>query len=484
MKKVILWVILVALAAAACVLLFVPGLKMPGIKLPDFSGGILPKKEAAPLSAEIELVGEKSIEINYGESFEDPGAQAWLVMDDGERRPMEISVESEFDPERVGTAVIRYDAVLDGETVASVSRIVTVRDDVAPEITLLGEPGERDYTAVDNADGDITDQVQKTEEKDRFVYTVRDRSGNETSVERIKAPQLSFKDGDRVQVTADYRFNAPEFTAVDMYGRDLTDRVEIEGESEITPWRPGEYELVYTLTDDFGQTVTAKRTVEIVKAELPETVLQDKVIYLTFDDGPAEPTEALLDMLAKYDAKVTFFVTYSDPRYVDMIGRAYREGHTIGLHGYAHNASLIYASEEDYFEYFDKMQQVIYEQTGTYAQVVRFVGGSSNSASIGICPGIMSALAEDLTNIGYRYYDWNIQPENAECDVTESYITIRYNAERICSEGETAPISLQHDPGGWNCLVVERVIQWGLENGYTFKGIDLTTPEVHHYICN
>ena len=114
---------------------------------------------------------------------------------------------------------------------------------------LLGEPGERDYTALDNADGDLTDQVRRTEEEDRFVYTVRDSSGNETSVERMKAPQLSFEDGERVQVTADYRFNDPGFTAVDMYGRDITDRVEVEG--EVTPWHPGDYELVYTLTDDF-----------------------------------------------------------------------------------------------------------------------------------------------------------------------------------------------------------------------------------------
>ena len=238
------------------------------------------------------------------------------------------------------------------------------------------------------------------------------------------------------------------------------------------------------MTDDFGRTVSAERVIEVVQAEMPETVLQEKVIYLTFDDGPAEPTEALLDMLAKYDAKVTFFVTYSDPRYVDLIGRAYREGHSIGLHGYAHNASLIYASEEAYFDYFDKMQEIIYEQTGEYTRIVRFVGGSSNSASIGICEGIMSRLAEDLTNMGYRYYDWNVQPENAECDIDEAFQHIAGNSQRICSEGVTVPISLQHDPGGWNRLVVERVIIWGLENGYTFKGIDLTTPEVHHRICN
>ena len=435
-----------------------------------------------PLKAEIELKGESEITLEYGESFDDPGAEAWLAAEDGTRTRLEIRVSPAYDPEMLGTQEIRYDAVREGETLIGAIRRVTVTDSVAPEITLLGEPGERDYTAVDNHDGDISDRVERVEEEDRIVYTVRDESGNEARAERPKDPVLVFVGGERTQIPADYRFVDPGFLAVDMYGRNLSERVEIEG--EVTPWHLGEYTLSYTVTDDFGRTVSAERVIEVVQAEMPETVVQEKVIYLTFDDGPAEPTEALLDMLAKYDAKVTFFVTYSDPRYVDMIGRAYREGHSIGLHGYAHNASLIYASEEDYFDYFDKMQEIIYEQTGEYTRIVRFVGGSSNSASIGICEGIMSRLAEDLTNMGYRYYDWNVQPENAECDVSAAFQNIAGNAQRICAEGETVPISLQHDPGGWNRLVVERVIQWGLENGYTFKGIDLTTPEVHHRICN
>ena len=34
-----------------------------------------------------------------------------------------------------------------------------------------------------------------------------------------------------------------------------------------------------------------------------------KVVYLTFDDGPSENTKKIMDILAKYDAKATFFVT-------------------------------------------------------------------------------------------------------------------------------------------------------------------------------
>lgn len=485
MKKAILWLILLLTAAALCVILFMPGPRfkdvipdLPALQdLPDLPGN------TEPPHAEIELIGDKEVVLEYGQDYTDPGAEAWLVSADGSRQPLAIE-PSAVDTRKLGTAEVSYSVIIDGEKVAGVSRTVTVQDTVPPELTLLGEPGDPDYSALDNADGDITDQVQRTEEADRIVYTVRDSSGNEASAERVKGPILEFEGGESVQIPADYRFFEPGVTAVDMYGRDLSDRLEVTG--EIVPWEPGSYEFTYTVTDDFGQTVTRTRTIEVVPAEMPETVLQEKVIYLTFDDGPAETTEALLDMLAKYDAKVTFFVTYSDPRYVDMIGRAYREGHSIGLHAYKHDASVIYASEEAYFDNFDKMQEVIKEQTGEYTRIVRFVGGSSNSSSAAFCPGIMTALAEDLTTMGYRYYDWNIQPEpdDENVDLDRSFVTLRYGAYEYCEAGEEPPISLQHDTAGWNVFVVERLIQWGLENGYTFKGIDLTTPEVHHPISN
>lgn len=487
MKKAILWIILLLAAAALCVVLYTEVSRMDLLQqLPPIQPlqQLQQQEKSEPPHAEIALRGEPEVVLEYGEDYQDPGAEAWLVNADGTREALELA-PSAVDTRKLGTSKVEYSVAMNGKTVASVSRTVTVQDTTPPELTLLGEPGERDFSALDNADGDITDQVRRTEEDDRIVYTVRDSSGNEAEAVRVKDPILELAGGESVQIPADYRFIEPGVTAVDMYGRDLSDRVVVEG--EMIPWVPGSYEFTYTVTDDFGRTVSASRTIEVVPAELPETVLQENVIYLTFDDGPAESTEALLDMLAKYeDVKVTFFVTYSDPRYVDMIGRAYREGHSIGLHAYAHDASLIYAGEEAYFDYFGKMQEVIKEQTGEYTRLVRFVGGSSNSSSAAFCPGIMSALAADLTTMGYRYYDWNIQPEpeDSAVDLDLAFMTLRYGSYEYCREGVEPPISLQHDTAGWNVYVVERLIKWGLENGYTFKGIDLTTPEVHHHISN
>ena len=37
-------------------------------------------------------------------------------------------------------------------------------------------------------------------------------------------------------------------------------------------------------------------------------VVEEKICYLTFDDGPSKNTEKILDILAEYDAKATFFL--------------------------------------------------------------------------------------------------------------------------------------------------------------------------------
>lgn len=60
-------------------------------------------------------------------------------------------------------------------------------------------------------------------------------------------------------------------------------------------------------------------------------------IALTFDDGPAEWTEPILDVLAAHSAKATFFVIgiWAERR-ADLIQRMDAEGHEIGNHTWSH----------------------------------------------------------------------------------------------------------------------------------------------------
>ncbi|GJF33559.1 bi-functional transferase/deacetylase [Kitasatospora sp. NE20-6] len=65
---------------------------------------------------------------------------------------------------------------------------------------------------------------------------------------------------------------------------------------------------------------------------------QDHTMALTFDDGPDEKwTPQILDVLAQYHAKATFFVTGSMVvRHPDLIRRILADGHEIGLHTFTH----------------------------------------------------------------------------------------------------------------------------------------------------
>ena len=65
---------------------------------------------------------------------------------------------------------------------------------------------------------------------------------------------------------------------------------------------------------------------------------EEKVVALTFDDGPhPRYTDEILDLLAEYGAKATFFVIGKNLElYGAATERAVREGHEIGNHTYSH----------------------------------------------------------------------------------------------------------------------------------------------------
>lgn len=64
----------------------------------------------------------------------------------------------------------------------------------------------------------------------------------------------------------------------------------------------------------------------------------EKMIALTFDDGPDEDfTPQILDILKKYDVKATFFVVGEKVDWnAELLKREYEEGHEIGNHTFTH----------------------------------------------------------------------------------------------------------------------------------------------------
>ena len=60
-------------------------------------------------------------------------------------------------------------------------------------------------------------------------------------------------------------------------------------------------------------------------------------VYLTFDDGPSDNSNQILDILDDYGVKATFFVTGKEnSSSIAVYQRIVNEGHTIGMHSYSH----------------------------------------------------------------------------------------------------------------------------------------------------
>lgn len=104
-----------------------------------------------------------------------------------------------------------------------------------------------------------------------------------------------------------------------------------------------------------------------------------KTIYLTFDDGPGPHTPKLLSVLRKYNVRATFFVM--NTAYIGTIVQEAADGHTIACHTSSHQYKRIYASEEAYFKDLEEIRTSIANLTGIDSRIIRFPGGSSNSIS-------------------------------------------------------------------------------------------------------
>lgn len=106
----------------------------------------------------------------------------------------------------------------------------------------------------------------------------------------------------------------------------------------------------------------------------------DKVIALTFDDGPSKYTSKILDILKKYNACGTFFVIGNKTTfYKDILRRMLNEGSEIGNHSYDHKL-LTRLSENEFKEEINKTQENIKKLTGFTPKLFRpTYGGYTNT---------------------------------------------------------------------------------------------------------
>ena len=188
------------------------------------------------------------------------------------------------------------------------------------------------------------------------------------------------------------------------------------------------------------------------RLNLGKSNIGEKAVALTFDDGPSNYTEELLDGLAVYDVKVTFFVEGKKAeKNPDIVNRAYEEGHLIGNHTYSH-IDFFKSSLTDIKEDIDKGAAVIENITGEKPLFLRAPYGHISSLQL-------KQLDSFFIRWSASTYDWFREDEN--------YI---YN--RILKEAKDGAIILMHDTKEATVKAVLKAIPELQEQGFEFVTVD------------
>ncbi len=202
---------------------------------------------------------------------------------------------------------------------------------------------------------------------------------------------------------------------------------------------------------------------------------EEKIAYLTFDDGPSSLTPKVLDLLDQYNAKATFFVVCkNNEEYAEYLPEIVKRGHALALHSYSHNYSQIYASQDAFLSDLEKVFDWVVEHTGYTPSLLRFPGGSNNGSSY-----VVNDIIDELERRGFQYFDWNVSSGDG------SSLTTRANIiDNICNNigNVENPVVLMHDGSGKNATLA--ALPTVLENlssaGYEFRSLDKNVPPVHY----
>lgn len=262
------------------------------------------------------LLGDASVTLECGSTFDDPGASATDNIDGNLFLQVEVRIEDStglplqsLDGAGPGNYTLYYN-VSDSSGLAAtpVSRTVTIADTTPPLVTLNGaatlslacgdtfeDPGAM---AQDGCDGGPTVRVFGAVDPDApgeyvLTYSAADASGNSSSpvlrtvtVEDQGAPTIALNGPESVALECGDPFIDPGATASDDCAGDLD--VVVLGTVDVTS--PGEYTLTYRASDVAGNTTPElTRTVTVADTTPPVlTVVGEAEMILSCGEGYAE----------------------------------------------------------------------------------------------------------------------------------------------------------------------------------------------------
>ncbi|RDW84015.1 chitin deacetylase [Aspergillus mulundensis] len=179
-------------------------------------------------------------------------------------------------------------------------------------------------------------------------------------------------------------------------------------------------------------------------------------IALTFDDGPSQYTGQLLDLLAQYGARATFFVlgdaSRSNP---DLLQRMLREGHQVGSHTYTHP----YLTSLGYDGIVSEMSEL--------DNVVRPALGKSPTYMRPPYLDTNDAVLQVMRDYDYRVISASVDTKDYENQDPDAIISTSF-ANFVNQLNAGGSIVLSHDIHYWTVVsLAERMLQEVAERGLT-----------------
>lgn len=198
-----------------------------------------------------------------------------------------------------------------------------------------------------------------------------------------------------------------------------------------------------------------------------------KIIYLTFDDGPSkEVSEKILDILKSENIKATFFIIgYKVNGNEYILKRIKNEGHSIGLHTFTHDYNKIYKDPISLIDEMNQSADAIKSVLGYSSKIIRFPSGSKGHMNV--------ALLEKLHSLGYKVFDWNICLSDGINHNTP--VNILYNEGTKKCINPNRIFLLAHCSGNNQntCRALPKIIKYYKALGYKFMPITERTKEYH-----
>ncbi len=202
----------------------------------------------------------------------------------------------------------------------------------------------------------------------------------------------------------------------------------------------------------------------------------EKLVCLTFDDGPSKNTPKVLDILAEKKVPATFFVIAAEnnEKFLPIIADEVAAGHQIALHSASHEYKEIYQSPTAFWKDIDLLKEKISPYVNAdQLTCLRFPGGSTNTVSHKYGGSdIMKILKKQAEEKGYHWIDWNVCAGDA-VGGHPSANKLYNNVIREAS-GQSVCVVLMHDTAATNTTIeaLPDIIDWFQSEGYRFCTVE------------